>query len=247
MEDNPLPAVMGRVCYHPCETACNRGAARRGGRHQLRRALPRRRGDPARLDASRSPAPPTGKRVLVVGAGPVRAVGRLPPRARSATRSTIHDAGPLRRRHDALRHPALPAAARGPRRRDRSGSSTSASTLELQPHGRRPRRPRCATAASTPPSSPSARTSASAPTSRPAAPRKILDAVSRAAQHGGRGAAAARPPRRRLRRRQHRDGRRAHRQAPRRRGGRRRLPAHARPDARARLRGRGGARGGRAR
>ena len=22
--DNPLPAVMGRVCYHPCETACNR-------------------------------------------------------------------------------------------------------------------------------------------------------------------------------------------------------------------------------
>lgn len=23
-QDNPLPAVMGRVCYHPCETACNR-------------------------------------------------------------------------------------------------------------------------------------------------------------------------------------------------------------------------------
>src|SRR5664279_794792 len=22
--DNPLPAIMGRVCYHPCETACNR-------------------------------------------------------------------------------------------------------------------------------------------------------------------------------------------------------------------------------
>ena len=22
--NNPLPAVMGRVCYHPCETACNR-------------------------------------------------------------------------------------------------------------------------------------------------------------------------------------------------------------------------------
>ncbi len=22
--DNPFPAVMGRVCYHPCETACNR-------------------------------------------------------------------------------------------------------------------------------------------------------------------------------------------------------------------------------
>ena len=24
VKDNPLPAVMGRVCYHPCETACNR-------------------------------------------------------------------------------------------------------------------------------------------------------------------------------------------------------------------------------
>ncbi len=25
MEDNPMPAVTGRVCYHPCEAACNRG------------------------------------------------------------------------------------------------------------------------------------------------------------------------------------------------------------------------------
>jgi NADPH-dependent glutamate synthase beta subunit-like oxidoreductase len=24
MADNPVPAVMGRVCYRPCETACNR-------------------------------------------------------------------------------------------------------------------------------------------------------------------------------------------------------------------------------
>ena len=23
--DNPLAAIHGRVCYHPCETACNRG------------------------------------------------------------------------------------------------------------------------------------------------------------------------------------------------------------------------------
>jgi NADPH-dependent glutamate synthase beta subunit-like oxidoreductase len=22
--DNPMPAVMGRVCYHPCESSCNR-------------------------------------------------------------------------------------------------------------------------------------------------------------------------------------------------------------------------------
>ena len=25
VRDNPLPAVHGRVCYHPCEDACNRG------------------------------------------------------------------------------------------------------------------------------------------------------------------------------------------------------------------------------
>ena len=24
LEDNPMPSVTGRVCYHPCETACNR-------------------------------------------------------------------------------------------------------------------------------------------------------------------------------------------------------------------------------
>ncbi|MFN2319355.1 MAG: hypothetical protein ABR500_06695 [Dermatophilaceae bacterium] len=23
-KDNPFPAVHGRVCYHPCETVCNR-------------------------------------------------------------------------------------------------------------------------------------------------------------------------------------------------------------------------------
>lgn len=26
MEDNPMPAVHGRIGYHPCETHCNRGA-----------------------------------------------------------------------------------------------------------------------------------------------------------------------------------------------------------------------------
>ncbi|MGD8957859.1 MAG: glutamate synthase, partial [Chromatiaceae bacterium] len=24
VRDNPLAAIMGRVCYHPCESACNR-------------------------------------------------------------------------------------------------------------------------------------------------------------------------------------------------------------------------------
>ena len=25
IRDNPFPAIHGRVCYHPCEDACNRG------------------------------------------------------------------------------------------------------------------------------------------------------------------------------------------------------------------------------
>src|SRR5262249_12537862 len=25
-KNNPMPALMGRACYHPCETACNRGS-----------------------------------------------------------------------------------------------------------------------------------------------------------------------------------------------------------------------------
>jgi len=69
VEDNPLPAIMGRVCYHPCETACNRGQLDEAvGVHSVERFL----GDEAirqgwRLEAG---AEPSGKRVLVVGAGP---------------------------------------------------------------------------------------------------------------------------------------------------------------------------------
>jgi NADPH-dependent glutamate synthase beta subunit-like oxidoreductase len=51
--DNPFPAIMGRVCYHTCESACNRGKLDEAGRHQLGRALPRRRGDQARLEVRR--------------------------------------------------------------------------------------------------------------------------------------------------------------------------------------------------
>lgn len=65
---NPLPAVHGRVCYHPCETACNRepldGAV---SIHAVERFL----GDRAlEMGWTVSVPPPTGKRVLVVGAGP---------------------------------------------------------------------------------------------------------------------------------------------------------------------------------
>ncbi|HET8741009.1 MAG TPA: FAD-dependent oxidoreductase, partial [Gaiella sp.] len=69
MEDNPFPAIMGRVCYHPCETACNRGQLDQAvGINSVERFL----GDEAltrgwQVDVD---APPSGKRVLVVGAGP---------------------------------------------------------------------------------------------------------------------------------------------------------------------------------
>ena len=68
-EDNPLPAIMGRVCYHPCETACNRGKLDEAvGINSVERFL----GDEAleRGWKFARPARETGKRVLVVGAGP---------------------------------------------------------------------------------------------------------------------------------------------------------------------------------
>ena len=67
--NNPFPAIHGRVCYHPCETACNRieldGAV---SIHSVERFL----GDLA-LQKNWQFTRPTrtsGRRVLVVGAGP---------------------------------------------------------------------------------------------------------------------------------------------------------------------------------
>ncbi len=69
MADNPLPAIMGRVCYRPCETACNRAQLDSAvGINSVERFL----GDEALRRGWKVPvdAAPTGKRVLVVGAGP---------------------------------------------------------------------------------------------------------------------------------------------------------------------------------
>ena len=68
--DNPLPAVMGRVCLPPLRDRLQPGPAGRGGRDQLRRALPRRPGHRATAGRCPTPPPDTGKQVLVVGAGP---------------------------------------------------------------------------------------------------------------------------------------------------------------------------------
>jgi NADPH-dependent glutamate synthase beta subunit-like oxidoreductase len=67
--DNPLPAIHGRVCYHPCESVCNRASLDSAvSIHSVERFL----GDLA-LEQGWLFDPPqrrTGKRVLVVGAGP---------------------------------------------------------------------------------------------------------------------------------------------------------------------------------
>ena len=69
IRDNPLPAVHGRVCYHPCERACNRDMLDAPvGIHAVERFL----GDLAADENWTLPvdAMPSGKRVLIVGAGP---------------------------------------------------------------------------------------------------------------------------------------------------------------------------------
>jgi 2-oxoacid:acceptor oxidoreductase delta subunit (pyruvate/2-ketoisovalerate family) len=69
MADNPLPAIMGRACYRPCETACNRAQLDSAvGINSVERFL----GDEAIKEGWTVPvtAQRTGKRVLIVGAGP---------------------------------------------------------------------------------------------------------------------------------------------------------------------------------
>jgi len=68
MAVNPFPAVIGRVCYHPCQAACNRASIDEPvGINAVERFL----GDEALRQGWTVPIGPlTGERVLIVGAGP---------------------------------------------------------------------------------------------------------------------------------------------------------------------------------
>jgi formate dehydrogenase (NADP+) beta subunit len=93
IDDNPMPAVSGRACYHSCEDQCNRTHIDSPvSIHAVERFL----GDEAIKNGWKpaAPIPSTGKRVLIVGAGPcgLSAAFHL---VRKGHYVEIHEAGPI--------------------------------------------------------------------------------------------------------------------------------------------------------
>lgn len=92
-EDNPMAAIHGRVCYHPCESACNRAELDSAvSIHAVERFL----GDLA-IESGWQFAKPksaSGNNVLVIGAGPsgLSAAYHL---ARLGHSVSIYEAGPV--------------------------------------------------------------------------------------------------------------------------------------------------------
>lgn len=93
MADNPMPAIHGRVCYHPCEESCNRAFIDSAvSIHAVERFL----GDMA-LEKGWKPkivGKPSGKKILIVGGGPsgLSAAYHL---TRLGHKVEVHEAGPV--------------------------------------------------------------------------------------------------------------------------------------------------------
>ena len=135
----PFPAICGHVCYRPCESVCRRAFWEAPvAINAIKRAAVERDAGVWRQHWSETIAPPTGRRVAIVGSGPAgltaayylgkrgdliaRSLGGTnvgAGRARSAqaccaprTEHGVTDGAPHRRQE-------VPAPARGPRSGDR--------------------------------------------------------------------------------------------------------------------------------
>jgi NAD(P)-binding Rossmann-like domain len=167
-----FPAIMGRVCYRPCGTACNRAQLDSAvAFNSVERFL----GDEALRRGWKVPvdAAPTGKRVPVVGAGPsgLSAAYHLTRLGHSVT---VKDAGVA---FGGMMRYGIPKYRLPGDIMDAEVNRIPDMSVTLEPNAKvtdilgKLNRPPAATlgreAASTPPSWPSAPTSAAAPTSRP--------------------------------------------------------------------------------